>query len=103
MATELDLRTLDAILKARRVKERADLLEQARGKWTWRSVVPGVCLSVLATVLVLTKNFSPAPGVLPAFIFILLVASLAESRTSARLDAIAKLLQEATDEHGSLT
>lgn len=98
MATEVDPRALDAVVRARKVKRHAELLEQARGTWTWRTAVVGICLLAATWLYLRITNFSPA--VLPAIIVVSVFGSLSEARTSKRIDAILQLLEEA-DQSGA--
>ena len=92
MASELDAVRMDAVLKARKVARRADLLAQARGRWTWKSVVGGVLLLGLVTWF--WRATSVSQEVFYAMTILFLGACWSEDRTSRRLDAIVRLLEE---------
>jgi hypothetical protein len=94
MATELDPLALEAIVRARRVKRRADLRERAKGRWTWRSAVGVICI---AAGWLLWSRWLEARhdlGLFPFTILLAIAASLSEVRTSKRLDAILELLDD---------
>jgi hypothetical protein len=95
MASELEVVRMDAVLKARKVARQADLLAQARGKWTWKSVVGGVLILGLATWFWRRTNISQE--VFYAMTILFLGACWSEERTSHRLDAIVRLLEEPRD------
>src|SRR5262245_12068509 len=92
MATELDVAILDATVKARRVARQAKLLEQAKGKWTWQSILGGVVLLVLAELYI---RFDPNQDAIYAMMLLAFVfLGWGENRISRRLDAIVRLLEE---------
>ena len=95
MTFELDPAALDAISKARRVKRRAELRDRASGRWTWRSVVAGIC--IVAGWWLWSRWLDARHidlGLVPLIAFLSVAGSLAEARTSRRLDAILELLDE---------
>ncbi len=95
METQLDVLAVDAVLKARRVKRRAELRDLAAGRWTWRSAVVGIGI---AAVWWLWSRWLDARhldlGLIPLIAFLTIVAGLTDARTSRRLDAILELLEE---------
>jgi hypothetical protein len=91
MATEPNAAILDATVRARRVARQAKLLDQAKGKWTWQSIIGGVALLALA-VLFIRSNPTPDVGFAVTLLFAFLTWS--DGRVSRRLDAIVRLLEE---------
>jgi len=92
MASDLDAAGMDGVLRARHVARVAALLEQARGKRSWHSILVGVCLVAAVAAFLFWAKVS-----LQACVGIMLLCGVAgwvESHTSRRLDAIAQLLEQ---------
>ncbi len=92
MASELTPDSLDAILRVRRAARHAELLAQAKGKWTWKSIIAGILL--LALTVFLMRSKIERQDVIYAMLLLMLIASWADDRLSRRLDAIVKLLED---------
>jgi hypothetical protein len=94
MESETDPRVLDALLKARRIARRAELIEIARGRqpW-WKWILPG---AVLLVVAYLTR--SSKPDLWWGILATLFVASWLDKQLDRRLDAVLEILSS-TREH----
>jgi hypothetical protein len=97
MASEPNPVELDAILAARKISRRVELLERARGKETWISVLGGV---LLLGLLWWSAQTMGGPQVASAIFFAFCVAGWVENRLSRRLDAIVKLMEEQRESVG---
>jgi len=98
MATEPHLTELDGVMAARGVARRAQLLDRARGKETWISVLGGV---LLLGLLWWSAEKMGGPQIASAVFFAFCVAGWVENRLSRRLDAVVKLLEEQTRPSGT--
>ncbi len=98
MASDPNPAMLDAILAARKVSRRTELLERARGKETWISILGG---TLLVGLLWWSAQSMGGPKVAAAIFFAFGVAGVVEHRISRRLDAIVKLIEEQGSSHGS--
>ena len=91
MATELDAASMAAVVRARQVAQVAALLEQARGRRTWKSIFVGACLIAGGAAFVAWAKVSVQACV--GFMLLCGMAGWVESHTARRLDAIVKLVE----------
>jgi len=92
MVGDLDAAGMNAVLTSRRVVRMAKLMEQARGRRTWRSIVVGACL--FAGVIAF---FTWAKLGVEFYVGVMLFTSVAgwtEAHTARRLNAIVRILEE---------
>jgi LPXTG-motif cell wall-anchored protein len=92
MATDVTPATLDAVMRSRRIARHAELLEEAKGKENWISVLGGLLL--LGLLWFSYRRSSGGFEMGTAVFFAFCIASWVEGRISRRLTAIVKLLEE---------